>query len=96
MRRSFLVCYDIREPKRLRQVHKLMKAYGEAWQYSVFHCTLRSIDRVRMESALRELVNLKEDQILIVDLGSAEDAAFRASTFLGVGIPEPESGVVVI
>ncbi|MBX3355805.1 MAG: CRISPR-associated endonuclease Cas2 [Phycisphaeraceae bacterium] len=96
MRRSYLVCYDIREPKRLRRVHKLMKAYGEPWQYSVFHCTLKSIDRVRMETALRETANLKEDQVLIVDLGSNEDAALRASTFLGVGIPEPESGTVVI
>jgi len=90
------VCYDIRDDKRLRRVHKCMKAYGEPWQLSVFHCTLKAIDRVRMETALRDIVNLKQDQVLIVDLGGAEDAAFSASTFLGVGIPEPESGVVVI
>ena len=27
MRRCYLVCYDIREPKRLRRIHKFMKAY---------------------------------------------------------------------
>lgn len=33
MRRCYLVCYDIRDPKRLRRTHKLMKAYGEPLQY---------------------------------------------------------------
>jgi CRISPR-associated protein Cas2 len=96
MRRCYLVCYDIRNPKRLRRVHKLMKAYGEPWQYSVFYCTLKAIDRVRLETALRDTMNLKEDQVLIVDLGGNEDAARESSTFLGVGVPEQESGVVVI
>lgn len=96
MRRCFLVCYDVRDPKRLRRVHKLMKAYGEPWQYSVFYCTLKAIDRVRLETALRETMNLKEDQVLIVDLGGNEDAARESSTFLGVGVPEQESGMVVI
>ena len=96
MRRCYLVCYDVRDPKRLRRVHKLMKAYGEPWQYSVFYCTLKAIDRVRLETALRETMNLKEDQVLILDLGANEDAARGSSTFLGVGIPEQEGGMVVI
>lgn len=96
MRRCYLVCYDIRDPKRLRRIHKLMKAYGEPWQYSVFYCTLKAIDRVRLETALRETMNLKEDQVLIVNLGGNEDAARESSTFLGAGIPEQESGMVVI
>lgn len=96
MRRCYLVCYDVRDPKRLRRVHKLMKAYGEPWQYSVFYCTLKAIDRVRLETALREIMNLKEDQVLIVDLGSNENAARESSTFLGIGMPEQESGIVVI
>jgi len=84
------------EPKRLRRTHKLIKAYGEAWQYSVFYCTLKAIDRVRLENALGEVVNLKVDQVLIVDLGSNEDAAREAATTLGPGLPDSESGVVVI
>ncbi len=96
MRRCYLVCYDIRDPKRLRRTHKLMKAYGEPWQYSVFYCTLKAIDRARLENALREVVNLKVDQVLIVDLGSNEEAAREAATTLGPGLPDAESGVVVI
>lgn len=73
-----------------------MKAYGEGWQYSVFYCTLKAIDRVRLENALREIMNQKEDQVLIVDLGANEEAARESSTFMGAGVPESESGMVVI
>lgn len=96
MRRCYLVCYDVRDPKRLRHVHRLMKAYGEPWQYSVFYCVLKAIDRVRLENAAREILHLKEDQLLIVDLGSNEDAARDAATVLGQSLPEQESGMVVI
>jgi CRISPR-associated protein Cas2 len=96
MRRCYLVCYDVRDGRRLRRTHKLMKAYGEPWQYSVFYCTLKAVDRARLENELRELLNLKEDQVLIVDLGANETAARESSTFMGAGVPEPESGVVVI
>lgn len=96
MRRCYLVCYDVRDPKRLRRVHKLMKAYGEPWQYSIFYCTLKDIDRVRLENQLRETVNLKEDQVLVVDLGSNEDTARQSATVLGPSLPEADSGTVVV
>jgi len=96
VRRSYLICYDIRDAKRLRRVHACMKAYGEGWQYSVFYCTLKAIDRVRMENALREIMNHKEDQVLIVDLGGSDEAARDSSTFMGAGVPEAESGTIVV
>ncbi len=96
MRRCFLVCYDVCDAKRLRRVHKLMKGYGQPWQYSVFYCTLRAIDRVRLENELREMLNLKVDQVLLIDLGTNEDAARQSATVLGTSLPEQESGIVVV
>ena len=96
MRRCYLVCYDIRDPKRLRHVHKLMKGYGETWQYSVFFCVLRDIDRVRMQSDLENEMNLKEDQALILELGDNEDASRQAVTTIGEPLPKQDSGTVVI
>lgn len=96
MRRCYLVCYDVCDPNRLRRVHRLLKAYGESWQYSVFYCTLRAIDRVRLENAVRELLNLKEDQLLIVDLGSNEEAVRDSATVLGTSLPQTDAGIVVI
>jgi len=96
MRRCYLVCYDIRDPKRLRRVHKLMKGYGEPWQYSVFYCVLKAIDRARLQAALQEVMNLKEDQALIVDLGSDETAAREAAVSVGLGAPEPQGSIEVV
>ncbi len=96
MRRCYLVCYDIREPKRLRHVHKVMKGYGEPWQYSVFFCVLRDIDRVRMQSDLENEMNLKEDQALILVLGEDETASRQAATTIGQYLPKQNGGTVVI
>lgn len=96
MRRCYLVCYDIREPKRLRHVHKVMKGYGEPWQYSVFFCVLRDIDRIRMQSDLENEMNLKEDQALILELGEDETASRQAAITIGQSLPKQNGGTVVI
>jgi CRISPR-associated protein Cas2 len=56
-RKRYLVAYDIREDRRLRAVHKTMKAYGDPMQYSVFLCDLDSSERVRMKADLRTVMN---------------------------------------
>jgi len=96
MRRSFLLCYDIRDSRRLRQVHRIARAYGEPWQYSVFYCVLSEIDRVRLERDIVEVANLKEDQVLIIDLGPRDDGVRERVTTLGPSLPEPDGRVVVI
>lgn len=69
MRRRYLVTYDISDDKRLQRTFKALKDYGEHLQYSVFICDLNSVERIRMEVALKEIINEKSDQVLIVDLG---------------------------
>jgi CRISPR-associated protein Cas2 len=96
MRRCYLVCYDIRLPKRWRQVFKIMKGHGEHWQYSVFFCVLKPIDRVRMQTELEAAMNLKEDQTMIIDLGADEELARQAATVLGPALPKLEKGMVVV
>lgn len=96
MRRCYLVCYDIRDPKRLRGVHRLLKGYGEAWQFSIFFCVIRGIDRVRLQADLAEMVNQSEDQAIILDLGTDEEAAREAATVIGRPLPEQDTGIVVV
>jgi CRISPR-associated protein Cas2 len=96
MRRCYLVCYDIRDPKRLRRVFKVMKGYGEHWQYSVFFCVLKDIDRVRMQTDLETQMNLHDDQVLIIDLGSDESASREATCIVGQALPQPKAGLVVV
>lgn len=95
MRHCFLVCYDIRDAKRPRKVFKIMKGFGEHWQYSIFFCVLASIDRVRLQVDLEEVLNLREDQVLIIDLGENESAARAAAIAIGQSKPEPLAGTVI-
>jgi len=96
MRRCYLVFYDVRDPRRLRRVFKVMKGYGEHWQFSVFFCILKDIDRVRMQVDLEAEMNLKEDQALVVDLGPDEEAARKAATVIGQPLPQVEDRMIVI
>ncbi len=96
MPRCYLVCYDIRDPKRLRRVHQVLKGYGQSWQYSVFFCVLKDIDRVRLQNDLEEEMNLKEDQAMILDLGPNEKQVRNAATVIGQPMPDHDSGIVVV
>jgi CRISPR-associated protein Cas2 len=96
MRRCYLVCYDIKDPNRLRRVHKVLKGYGKAWQFSVFFCVLKDIDRVRLQTDLERQMNQKEDQAMILDLGPNEKEAREAVTVIGQPLPEQDSGIVVV
>ncbi len=82
-RRRYLVCYDVRDPKRLRRTHKKMLGYGEPLQYSVFLCDLSPMELLKMEKALRAVMNLKEDALLVANLGPVEGTAEERIRFLG-------------
>src|SRR5205085_6102238 len=65
---SYLVAYDISDPKRLRKVATACEDFGHRKQYSVFLCRLSATDFVRLRSRLYDLINLKEDQVLFLQL----------------------------
>ena len=95
-RKRFLVAYDIRDDKRLRQVHKTMKAYGWAMQYSVFICDLDFIELVELRTDLGAIINHSMDSIAIIDLGHPEDGGSKCFSFMGQSNPLPTSGPVII
>jgi CRISPR-associated protein Cas2 len=65
---SYLVCYDISDPKRLRRVATACEDYGYRRQLSVFLCRLSATDFVRLRNRLYEIVKLEEDQVLFIPL----------------------------
>ncbi|WP_017324518.1 CRISPR-associated endonuclease Cas2 [Synechococcus sp. PCC 7336] len=66
-RHWYLVCYDIRDPKRWRKVFKLLKGYGESLQLSIFRCRLNLRERERLRWELEEIM-AAEDSLLVVGL----------------------------
>ena len=66
-RKWHLITYDVRDPKRLRQVAAKLESYGELIQYSVFRCRL---DRQSLEKLHWELNQLmaSEDDLLVLPI----------------------------
>lgn len=96
MSNLFLVTYDIMDPKRWQKVHRTMKGFGEALQYSVFACQLSDLQRVRMLTALEELIQADQDRVIIVNLGPAKRSAAERVTFLGRQEPLPERNATIV
>jgi len=72
MRIRYIVSYDISDPKRLRRVFRTMKGFGDALQLSVFRCDLSASERVLLIEALSKVINHREDQVIIVDIGPVD------------------------
>ena len=65
---SYLVCYDISDPKRLRRVARTCEDFGYRKQLSVFLVRVSATDFVRLRSRLYDIIDLEEDQVLFIPL----------------------------
>lgn len=93
MRNTYLVCYDIADPKRWRKVHKIMLGHGDPVQLSVFLCALSPTERQILLGRLHEAMHHGEDALAIIDLGPSETGKTRLTTF---GLARWEAGKRVI
>lgn len=73
----YIVSYDVSDQRRWRQLFKTMHGYGEWLQLSVFQCRLGKMRMLQLEAAVSEIVNHREDHVLILDLGPAENVIPR-------------------
>lgn len=96
MRQSYIVTYDVCDPKRLRKVHKLMLGYGDHIQLSVFRCELNHRELVELRVKLSEVIHSGEDQVLLASLGPVEGRAKNAVQSLGKPYADPERLAVVV
>lgn len=96
MRRTFIVSYDISDPRRLRKVFQTLRGYGDHLQLSVFRCELVSAEKVVLETKLRGIIHHTEDQVLFIDLGVADGRAACAIHALGRPCAAPERTAIVV
>lgn len=83
MRSTFLVCYDIRDDKRLRRVFKTMRGWGDHLQFSIFECQLTPGNLAELRAELAEIIHHSDDQILFINLGPSEGRGDRVIEALG-------------
>lgn len=63
--RWWLVCYDVRDPKRLRHAAKLLEGTGHRVQYSVFRCWLTESHMQRLRWELTQILEPEDDVLMI-------------------------------
>lgn len=93
-RHRHLIAYDIADPKRLRRVIKIMEAYGDRLQYSVFLCDLSRAEFTGWRAEIGLVLDLGEDSVVVIDLGPLE----RAAPIMALGVPRrlPPQGATVV
>jgi len=98
MQRHVLVCYDIRDPKRLRRVHRVVRDFGLPAQYSVFSCRLSEQDRAKLVARLLNAIDQRIDAIMLVDLGAvkAGEPGLPGATLLGAQEPAARPDLVIV
>jgi CRISPR-associated protein Cas2 len=95
MRSRFIVAYDISDTHRLRKTHRVLLGFGDPLQYSVFDCRLSDKEVTLLVMALSEVINVKEDSVLLVKLGRESQTSVRIR-FLGKRIENEERKPLVI
>ena len=94
-RKRFLVSYDISDDKRRNQVFKTLYAYGDHAQFSVFFCELSAMELAELRGKLRATLHEIEDQVMILDQGTAESPLEAGLECLGRPYRPPASVLVV-
>lgn len=96
MRQTFVVSYDIADPRRLRKVYRLMRGWGDHIQLSVFRCELNARELVELRSRLSLVIHHAVDQVLFVDVGPVEGRGATSIRAIGMAYTSPERCAIVV
>jgi CRISPR-associated protein Cas2 len=96
MRHTYIVSYDVCDDKRLRQVFKTLRGWGDHLQYSVFRCELDPRELTELRSALARLIHHDEDQVMFVDVGPIDGRGAKAISALGRPYLYPDNHAIVV
>ena len=82
-RRHFLITYDVSDDKRRTNLFKLLEGEGDHAQFSVFFCDFTPAELAAAREAITNIIHDREDQVLILDLGIAEQPLDQGLEVLG-------------
>lgn len=69
--KRYLICYDIREPKRLRRLHRTLRDVGDPKQFSVFEADLTESELAQLLETIGSLIDTDEDSVSLYPLPPA-------------------------
>jgi CRISPR-associated protein Cas2 len=89
---TYLVCYDIADPKRLGRVHRFLREQGVPVQYSVFTAQLTAKELGRIVDGLAERIDERADDVRIYPLPSRPETASLGLQYFPDGVLLIEKG----
>ncbi len=72
-KRRYLICYDIKSPRRLARIARLCTRHAVRLQYSVFEAWLSAAERHQLQHALMALIDPAQDDIRIYGLSDTAE-----------------------
>jgi len=94
-RRRYLITYDIADDKRRTAIFKALRDHGDHTQLSVFICDLSRRELAALRARLSDHVHSRQDQVLVLDLGDAEEDIGAIVETIGRGYIPPTRIIVV-
>jgi CRISPR-associated protein Cas2 len=94
-RRHYLISYDVSDDKRRTKLFKTLEGQGDHAQYSVFFCDLSESELAILRGRIVDIINNCEDQVLVLDLGPAEQDLDYGLEVLGTPY-EPLTRILVV
>jgi len=95
VRKRYLIAYDVSDDKRRNGIFKTLMGHGDHVQFSVFLCQLNNVELERLKGLLRADVNVRQDQVVILDLGPAESELGSRFECIGKSYTPPARVLVI-
>jgi len=67
-RKTYLVAYDISDPKRLSRVYRYLVGFRVEGQKSVFEIWVTQAELRKIKKKLLKIINIKKDRLHVVEL----------------------------
>lgn len=83
---QFLLCYDIRDKRRLARVHRIAVRYALPLQYSVFYLKGSRAQLDKLLAELQEIIHPAEDDVRVYEVQPLERSCMLGKSVLPDGI----------
>ena len=88
--RLWLVCYDVRSPRRLQRLHHYLEGQCLHLQYSVFGVKMSEWQLRPLLGQIAERIDLEEDDVRVYPVPSACDVTVLGEVALPRGVTLPD------
>lgn len=95
-RRTYLVAYDIRQPRRLVRVHRALTRLGHPLQYSVFAADFTPGEKAAALATLSGLIDARVDDVRVYPVPASPFGAWRGPLLLPGGLSLPGSSAATL